>query len=200
MTDSSDTLFIAGLGNPGAGNADTRHNAGFMALNIFSARYRLTSHAAIDQSTVAAGEVLDKSIILAWPMVLMEKSGKLVKDLLRHFKIEDLSRVLVLHDDADLETGSLKLSFGGGPDSHEGYKSVKEELGADFAHLHIGIGRPPEVSDGPKLSLKEYVLSPFEFDELETIRPRLMSASVAALKWAAGGFEAAKEFISESSG
>ena len=71
MTDNSDTFFIAGLGNPGPGSADSRHNAGFMALNIFSARYRLTSHATINNSTVSAGEVLDRSVILAWPLTNM---------------------------------------------------------------------------------------------------------------------------------
>jgi PTH1 family peptidyl-tRNA hydrolase len=200
MPDNTDAKLIIGLGNPGPGTADTRHNAGYMALTIFASRFRITSAAAIGSNTVSSGDVLGQSVLLAWPAVFMEHSGKAAREMADRFKIENLENILVIHDDTDLEPGGLRLAVGGGPLGHNGYKSVRDELGGDFAHLSVGVGKPKAEPDGSVQTTKEYVLSPFEFDELDTIRPALVLAAEAARAWLTEGFGAALKLLESRQG
>jgi PTH1 family peptidyl-tRNA hydrolase len=196
MPETTDTKMIVGLGNPGNSYTDTRHNAGFMALSIFSSRYRLTSQTTIGQAVVIVGDVLDKGVILVWPLSLMANSGKEVRELFGRFKIENLENLLVLHDDMDVAPGAIKISQGGPPEGHDGLNSVRAAVGEGFAHLHLGIG-PPVGEGGETPSPKDYVLAPFEFDELNVIRPAFMLSAEVALAWLTEGIEASQKLLSE---
>ncbi|MDR2352591.1 MAG: aminoacyl-tRNA hydrolase [Deltaproteobacteria bacterium] len=186
--------IIIGLGNPGPSYADTRHNAGFMALSLFSAVYRLGSSTTIKGSAIVEGDILRHRVILAWPLNFMDHMGRSAKDLLDHFKIESLDNVLVLHDDMFLPLAQIKIERGGDFYQHDGLLSLKETLGTNFTRIRIGIGSPPEEPD-PQETEETYTSLPFDFDELEFFRPALKITTETAFLWATQGLEIAEAFL-----
>lgn len=88
-------------------------------------------------------------VALLKPQTFMNNSGEAVAPLIRRYGIEDMSRVVVIHDELDLDAGRLKLKLGGGLAGHNGLKSIKNHLGTDkFTRVRIGVGRPPGSSSG----------------------------------------------------
>lgn len=83
-------------------------------------------------------------IAVAFPQTYMNKSGESVRPLVRRYGIEDFARLVVVHDELDLEPGRLKVKFGGGLAGHNGLKSIRDHLKtADFARIRIGVGKAP---------------------------------------------------------
>ncbi|MDR2339996.1 MAG: aminoacyl-tRNA hydrolase [Deltaproteobacteria bacterium] len=199
MPENTNTKLIAGLGNPGPSNADNRHNAGFMALSLFSAKQRLTSGTSIGNCTIIQGEILGIPVILAWPLSYMENSGNAIKEAMDHFLLKDPQDILILHDSIGLPPGSLEIGKGGEPGGHDGLISVDSALGTGYARIGIGIGYPVPGDDGATPSPKDYALSPFDFDELDIVRPSLALAADAAFAWLTKGFDSAQALLSEQS-
>lgn len=154
MPASNPIRLIAGLGNPGAEYAQTRHNAGFWWLDKL-ARALGTNlkpesrfQAFVGRAQLPIGEVL-----LAAPQTFMNASGRAVGALAHFFKIAP-EQILVVHDELDLMPGIVKLKFGGGHGGHNGLKDIKHVLGsAEFWRLRIGIGHP-----GERAAVVDYVL------------------------------------------
>ena len=147
--------LILGLGNPGPRYAQTRHNAGFRAVeSISGSRDGWKKYRSL--ASICTVEIEDMLVVLVRPLTFMNLSGKAVQPLLRqlHLQPQDL---LVIHDDLDLPLGKVRLRPGGGSGGHKGVQSVIEHLGSrNFARLRIGIGRPPEGTNPV-----DYVLDPF---------------------------------------
>lgn len=168
--------LIAGLGNPGAEYAQTRHNTGFWWLDKLAQSLRASLkpeprfQALVGRAPSPGGEIL-----LAAPQTFMNASGRALGALAHFFKIPP-EQILVVHDELDLTPGTVKLKFGGGHGGHNGLKDIKQVLGsAEFWRLRIGIGHP-----GERAAVVDYVLHAPRREESELIDDAIdMSLAVA---------------------
>lgn len=147
---SASTLVILGLANPGTEYEGSRHNVGGDAVRLVvarrGARLKLESRQRALSATVSTPRGL---VTLAIPTTYMNESGAALKPLLRRTSLEDLTRLVVAHDELDLEPGRLQLKVGGGLAGHNGLRSIASVLATnDFARLRIGIGKPPSKEQG----------------------------------------------------
>ena len=149
--------LIVFLGNPGIQYRQTRHNVGWLLCA------RLTERPGFDGSwqTKFHGLFLKKgNTVLLKPQTFMNESGISVQEASRFFGIKP-EDILVVHDDIELDFGTVRTQLGGGMAGHNGLRSVKQHLGTDrFGRLRIGVGRPPA-----KIQVADYVLG--RFSELE---------------------------------
>ncbi len=147
---SASTLVIIGLANPGSEFEGSRHNVGGDAVRLVAERrgLRLT-HESRQRALSATVSTERGPITLAVPTTFMNESGAALPPLLRRTSLEDLSRLVVAHDELDLEPGRLQFKFGGGLAGHNGLRSIAQTLGThDFSRLRIGIGKPPSKEQG----------------------------------------------------
>lgn len=136
--------MVVGLGNPGAKFAGTRHNAGADVVHVLVERHGGRLRSGKELALVTEVRIGDALVALAFPQTFMNDSGQSVRPLVRRFGIEDLARLVVVHDELDLPLGRLKLKLGGGLAGHNGLRSIKAHLHSDeFARIRIGIGKPP---------------------------------------------------------
>ena len=140
--------LIAGLGNPGPGYAQTRHNAGYWFLDALQRRtvfsYRSETRFRAELADILVG---GQKLRLLRPTTWMNESGGPVSAVARYFGIEP-AQVLVVHDDLDLPPGIARLKRAGGHGGHNGLRSSFQELGSqDFARLRLGIGHPGSPDD-----------------------------------------------------
>lgn len=147
MTAPGDAVrLIAGLGNPGARYADTRHNAGAWWARLLAER----AGAALQASRAAGGAtaVLDLAgapLRLLVPDAYVNVSGAPVAAACRYYRIPPAA-LLVAHDDIDLPCGAVRLKFGGGSGGHKGLRDVARLLGPEFWRLRLGVGRPERAA------------------------------------------------------
>lgn len=134
-------FLIAGLGNPGAAYAETRHNIGFMVADALAAELGIRFNKS--QFNAEQGRKTGKQrLTLIKPMSFMNKSGMPVQNVSRFFDIAPV-QIIVVHDDLDLPFGDVRLKKGGGHGGHNGLRSIIQTLGTgDFMRLRMGIGRP----------------------------------------------------------
>ena len=181
---SMETFLIAGLGNPGREYAETRHNAGFMVLDILAKSYNFPLVKMQNKALIGSGKVGEKKMILAKPQTFMNLSGEAVGGLVRFYKIP-LDHVLIIHDDLDLPLGTLRIRPGGGPGGQKGLASIISHLGTEqFARIRIGIDRPPGRMDA-----KDYVLQSFRKEDQELVKITLERACDAARAFVDFGLE-----------
>lgn len=137
--------LIVGLGNPGTTYANTRHNAGWMALDAFAVRFHASWTKDIRRHAQLAKVILgEETVVLAKPTTYMNESGTTVKSLLSYYKDIKPEDVLIVHDELDLAPGILKFIPKAGSGGHNGIKSIFDTCQrTDFVRLRIGIGRPP---------------------------------------------------------
>jgi PTH1 family peptidyl-tRNA hydrolase len=168
--------LVAGLGNPGERYEQTRHNAGFWFVDEVARRY----HARFRFESKYKSEVVRCTIAgndcrLQKPMDFMNRSGLPVASLARFFQIPR-SGILIVHDDLDLPTGTVKLKRGGGHGGHNGLRDLIPHLGGnDFLRLRIGIGHPGHRDD-----VVGYVLNQASSEERAVI-DRAIDEAVRAL-------------------
>ncbi len=149
---------IVGLGNPGEEYAHTRHNAGFEVIDLLAQRWGVsywknTCGALVGEAKVrlASGDV--EKVILAKPQSFMNLSGGPVSRLCRDYE-EDPAELIVIHDELDINPGTVRVKKGGGHAGHNGLRSIIEKLGTrDFLRVRTGIGRPPG-----RMSVVDFVL------------------------------------------
>jgi peptidyl-tRNA hydrolase, PTH1 family len=159
----TETFLIVGLGNPGREYRETRHNIGFMLLDRLAVKLntrfrRLQSRALVASVpySMDRAETLGWKIILAKPQTFMNLSGQSVRGLIHFYKLP-LTNLLIVHDDLDLPTGTIRIRPDGGSAGQKGMTSILERLGTDeFARLRLGIGRPPGQMQAPDYVLKEF--------------------------------------------
>jgi PTH1 family peptidyl-tRNA hydrolase len=151
-------LLVAGLGNPGAGYARTRHNMGFLVVDELARRHDGSFRSKFS-GQLAEVRLDGLRLALLKPETYMNVSGRSVGAAARFFKA-DPGTLLIVHDDVDLETGRLQARLGGGLAGHNGLRSIAGALGTqDFLRLRIGVGRPERGDPRP---VADYVLSEFE--------------------------------------
>lgn len=148
-------LLVVGLGNPGAEYANTRHNAGADAVALLATRHGERLKRSKERALTAEVRIGDKRVALAFPTTYMNDSGLAVAALVRRFGIDDLTRLVIVHDELDLEVGRLKVKMGGGLAGHNGLKSIVAHLKSDeFVRVRIGVGKPPGKQFGADHVLK----------------------------------------------
>ena len=137
-------FLIAGLGNPGARYVKTRHNAGTDLINMLAKKYslELKENKSL-KGKINSLKISNTEVFFFIPNVFMNHSGKSLKPTIKKLNIP-LEKILIIHDDLDLPSGSCKLKNGGGDGGHNGLKSIIESLGGnkDFKRMRIGIGHP----------------------------------------------------------
>ncbi len=138
--------MIAGLGNPGAEHAATRHNAGFWFADALAGRsgtgFRSDRKLEAD---IADATIGGRRVRLLKPMTYMNHSGRAVAKALNYFRIP-AENLLCVYDELDLPPGRAKLKFGGGHAGHNGMRSLIEHVGPDFWRIRIGVGHPGDKS------------------------------------------------------
>jgi PTH1 family peptidyl-tRNA hydrolase len=157
MTGEDDgTWLVIGLGNPGTEYAGTRHNAGYMVIDLLADRHgsKLRSHKAkADAAQVRFGPA---SVVLARTRAYMNVSGPPVAALRSFFKVEP-ARIIVVHDELDLPFGAVRLKRGGGDNGHNGLRSITSSVGTrDYLRVRFGIGRPPGRMDPADYVLRDF--------------------------------------------
>lgn len=161
--------LVVGLGNPGLQYAVTRHNAGFMAVDLVAEYLKTRVDRSFQRALVGQGIYRGQKVILAKPQTYMNLSGEAVSRLLRWYKLEP-SDLTVIYDDLDLEPGRLRIRARGGTGGHRGLTSIIGILGTgDFVRVRVGIGRPPV--NGPEVP--DWVLSRPAPGEEEAIKSSL---------------------------
>jgi len=150
-------LLVAGLGNPGRKYARTRHNVGHMVCDELARRHGGSFRSKF--SGEAAELRLDGArVALLKPQTYMNESGRSVGAAVRFFKLPS-DRLLVAHDEVDLEPGRLQARLGGGLAGHNGLRSIAQHLRTpEFLRLRVGVGRPERGDPRP---VADFVLSPF---------------------------------------
>lgn len=173
------TKIIVGLGNPGSQYVHTRHNAGFLLLDLLARDLNLAWQINKKNQYLWAEYILpDQKIVLVKPQAFMNQSGKVVKEVLAKFLVS-LDNLWVIHDDLDIVLGETKMQFGKGPHVHNGLLSIYEALGSQaFWHLRIGI----DGREGLRTMVgSEYVLKPLEQSE-QTLMKQSLRALLAEFK------------------
>lgn len=154
--------LVVGLGNPGPAYAGNRHNVGAMVVDELarragSALRRHKARATVAQTRLGgSGGAYGHRVVVAVPQSYMNESGGPVKALLGFFKIVP-ERLVVIHDDLDIDAGVIRLKKGGGEGGHNGLRSISKALGTrDYHRVRIGIGRPPGRMDPADFVLRDF--------------------------------------------
>jgi peptidyl-tRNA hydrolase, PTH1 family len=143
--------LIVGLGNPGPTYAGNRHNVGFMVVDVLATRAggRFKSHRS-------NADVVEGRVVLAKPRTFMNESGGPVAGLKSFFGVP-LDRLIVVHDELDLDFGTLRIKDGGGDNGHNGLRSITKSLGTrEYLRVRVGIGRPPGRMDPAAFVLRDF--------------------------------------------
>ncbi|MGH3035045.1 MAG: aminoacyl-tRNA hydrolase [Gaiellaceae bacterium] len=153
-------LLVAGLGNPGREYAGHRHNVGFMVCDELARRHRASFHSKFS-GELAELRLEGARLALLKPQTYMNESGRSVGAAVRFFKLAP-ERLLVVHDEVDLEPGRLQARLGGGLAGHNGLRTIAQHLRTqEFLRLRVGVGRPARGDPRP---VADFVLSPFPPD------------------------------------
>ena len=157
--------LIVGLGNPGKKYSLTRHNIGYMAVDLLSTDAKLCLHKQYSSAAFGQGTVFGKTVVIVKPLNFMNLSGEAVCRLARSYAVapED---VVVIHDDMDIPFGQLRIKTRGGSAGHRGIESIITYLQSNsFIRIRVGIGKPHENIDP-----SDYVLQNFSNAEQTVLK------------------------------
>lgn len=170
--------LIVGLGNPGRGYANSRHNIGFKCVEYFAQQKRISFGRRKGDAQMGMGDVEGNGIIVAKPRTFMNLSGKAVGRLMGSYQVA-IGDLVVVYDDLDLPLGSLRIRERGRSGGHNGIKSIISCLGReDFPRIRVGIAPLTEESPA-QTKTPEYVLSNFTGEEKKIVKqtyPRVAAA------------------------
>lgn len=181
--------LVVGLGNPGSKYENTRHNAGFRALDSYCKRTGQRIDRMKFKATVGEGMLGGKRVLFVKPQTFMNLSGEAVRDAAAFYKIPP-ERIIVLSDDISLDVGTLRVRAKGSAGGQNGLKNIIYLLGSEeFPRVKIGIGKKPH----PDYDLADWVLSRFTEDEQAAIDKACADAVDAAACIIAEGCPAAAQ-------
>ncbi|OFX13524.1 MAG: aminoacyl-tRNA hydrolase [Alphaproteobacteria bacterium RIFOXYD12_FULL_60_8] len=171
--------LVVGLGNPGKGYANNRHNIGFMAADAIVRRHSFSPWRGKFHGQLAEGTVAGQKLLVLKPETYMNLSGDAVAEAVRFYKLSP-EDVIVFHDELDLAPGKVRVKQGGGHAGHNGLRSISAHLGEAYKRVRIGIGHP-----GHKDRVHDHVLSDFakaDQDWVETLCEAMADALPLLLK------------------
>jgi PTH1 family peptidyl-tRNA hydrolase len=189
--DSIPLALVVGLGNPGGGYAETRHNIGFWFVDRMAeaAGARFRNESRLHGETAELG-VAGTRLRLLKPNTFMNLSGQAVAAMARFYRIPPQA-ILVVHDDLDLPAGEVRVKVGGGHGGHNGLRDIVARLGSsDFVRLRFGIGHP-----GHREGVTGHVLSRPAADEREALHAALDRALAELPQLVRGDWQAAMRHL-----
>ena len=169
-------LLVVGLGNPGPKYRGTLHNVGVEVLDLLAERHREKFRSSKEHALVAELRIGAARVALAFPQTYMNESGRSVGPLVKRYGIDDLTKLVVVHDELDLDPGRLKVKLGGGLAGHSD----------EFARIRIGVGKPP----GGKERGVDHVLAPPSKRDRELIAVCVEEAADAVEMMLSDGIDA----------
>lgn len=165
--------IITGLGNPSSKYENTRHNMGFKAIDAMASEFGIDVNRAKFKGLIGEGRIGNEKVILLKPQTYMNLSGQSVREIMNFYKIPE-ENLIVIYDDFDLPIGSIRVRKSGGPGTHNGMKSVVQELGSrKFPRVRVGIGS----SDGSTI---QFVIGKVGKDEQQILNEAAEAAASAA--------------------
>ena len=179
--------LVAGLGNPGARYAATRHNVGFGVVDVLAGRH---GDGQPFQSSPSDSNALqlrwrrggNDDVLLVKPLTFMNLSGEAVGALVRYYRIE-IADLLVVCDDVNLPLGRLRARATGSEGGHNGLRSIAQHLGTiDYARLRVGVGRGDQ-----RIDLADHVTARFDPEEQPVIAAAIARAADAVETWSIDG-------------
>lgn len=178
--------LIAGLGNPGPKYRKTRHNVGFMVLDLLAEQQGGSFDVFKGSSLVCSTRIAGQEVLLAKPQTYMNLSGRAVRELIR-LKAIPFENCLIVYDEVSLPLGSIRIRRSGSAGGHNGMRSIVESVGTqDVPRLRIGIGPDHPVND-----LSKYVLGNFRFAERKPLQEVLDLGVAAVEAFVAQGIDSA---------
>lgn len=169
--------LVAGLGNPGQEYQNTRHNLGFMTLDLLGSEWQEKFDALICKTQISGQDV-----VLAKPQTFMNLSGKAISQITNFYKIKDL---IVVHDEMDIDLGQIKISQNKNSGGHKGVQSIIDLLGTkEFIRIRIGIGKSMNPTS-------EFVLKEFKENEKGLIDQSVKKAADAIEEIIKNGYNSA---------
>lgn len=170
--------LIVGLGNPEEEYSRTRHNMGFNTINKIATQYNIDVHKKKFKGLYGIGNIEGEKVILLKPQTYMNLSGESIKEVINFYQIST-KELIIIYDDMDIEIGKIKLRKKGGAGSHNGMKSVIENLKTEeFPRVRIGIGKPKDKS-----KMIEYVIGPIPKEEITGLEKGINLAKDAVIEF-----------------
>ncbi len=178
--------LVAGLGNPGRAYDGTRHNIGFDVLEVLAKRAGAPGRRARFQGEFAQTTIRGCPVLLLWPLTWMNLSGASVLAAKDFYKIDNAD-ILVLCDDFQLPTDTVRLRGSGSSGGQKGLSDILARLGSNAVpRLRIGVGPLP-----PGWTSADFVLGKFTKDERPTVASLVERAADAVEEWVGAGIESA---------
>lgn len=178
--------LIVGLGNPEEKYSNTRHNMGFDVINELSKECNIKVSKFKFDAFYGMGEINDKKVILAKPQTFMNASGESIIKFKKFYKLSN-KNIIVIYDDIDLNIGDIRLKAKGGPGTHNGMKSVVENLNSEeFIRVRVGIGTPNYKDD-----MINYVLEQIPKREREILDKSIIKAKDSIIEILENGIDRA---------
>lgn len=180
--DISYSFLVIGLGNPGKKYEKTRHNAGFLVLNMLSQKLAIKTAKKISQPyQVGKGAFSGSGILLVKPLTFMNRSGEILPNLQKQYNI-DSAEIFVCVDNMDLPPGEIRIKKGGGHAGHNGLRSILTHMtDRSFVRVYIGVGRPAEGE-----TVIDHVLGDPQENEMHAYRQGIEKAVNAIISCLAG--------------
>lgn len=168
-------FIVVGLGNPGRKYTLTRHNSGFLCIDMLSEKLNFRVDKLKFKSLIADTTIGGHRCIVMKPQTYMNNSGEAIRECANFYKIKP-ENIIVIYDDISLDVGKLRIRRKGTDGGHNGIKSVIYHLNSDqFPRIKLGCGKKPH----PDYDLIDWVVSEFKKDELKALEPALENACKA---------------------
>jgi peptidyl-tRNA hydrolase, PTH1 family len=149
-------ILIAGLGNPGKEYYLTRHNAGFLLVERLLDNLEVKDRKRKFKSKIAFASFEEKKVLFMQPLTFMNESGSAVLQARKFYK-DEIKKILIMHDDIDIEFGKIRFKKSGGNGGHKGLISITQHnSGIEFDRLRLGVGRPPGIKAAANYVLKNF--------------------------------------------
>lgn len=183
--------LVVGLGNPGNAYRNHRHNVGFMAVDALHDRHLGSEWREKHSGLFARAMIAGRDVALLKPQSFMNLSGRAVLKCVQAMGLKPTD-ILVAHDELELPFAELRAKQGGGHGGHNGLRDITAAIGAEYARLRVGIGRP---AAGP---VDAYVLSGFTKDEGAALDGLLARAADVMELAVAQGIQAAIDLTTKA--
>lgn len=169
-------FLVVGLGNPGNKYENTRHNAGFCALDVLAAEENCSCDRLKFHSKMHIADIDGKRCVLLKPQTFMNDSGQAVEEARSYYKLSP-SQIIVFSDDISLAPGNIRIRKKGSHGGHNGLRDIVEVVGSeDFLRIKIGVGKKPH----PDYDLAKWVLGRFSESDMKSMKEAYQKAAAAA--------------------
>lgn len=168
--------LLVGLGNPGKQYEHTRHNVGFDVMDAIADKYNISMSEKKHKALYGKGMIGGQKVVLAKPQTFMNLSGESVAELLRYYKLDPETQMIVIFDDISLAPGSIRIRKKGSAGGHNGVKNIIAMIGnQNFLRIKVGVGEKPKGWD-----LADHVLGHFEAEDRGKVEHAIEDAAAAA--------------------